>query len=80
MNATEWMRCFAKRQSTSYSTWPMTMTQSADTRRSISNRKQWSISSSASRLMYSGSEKKRSCGDLPLREEWGARTLRLRIS
>ena len=33
------MRCFAKRKSTSYSIWSMTMTLSADTRRSISSRK-----------------------------------------
>ena len=41
--------------STSYSTWLITMTESADTRRSISRRKEDSICSSGKRLISSGS-------------------------
>ena len=45
--------------------------QSTDTRRSISRRKDRSMTSSGSRRISSGSEKNLSCGDFPFREECG---------
>ena len=53
------IRCFAKRQSTSYSVWSMVITLSAETFRSISRRKQCPICSSESLWNRLGSEKYR---------------------